>query len=208
MAFELTILLSFVTHALVAWFLRHKITKIKIISKIDLKITLQHKSQVNKLTGVISFLAALRVSRFICQRLAHWSRTNGHICIFKIPEKPALNQLIFFFQEPLFNLLLILPFLILFWRQRLSRSAQASLMAMNNRFSSFKNSHGAVGGAKSSMNHSKITSSSTIGWKMFNQNNGEEQHILSEDQGGAGSGWQASFLDHIQSKTSSTARRS
>lgn len=195
------ILLSFVSHAIVACFLRFKITKIKIISKIDSKITLQHKSQVNKLTQITCALALIRVVHFICQILAH-SLTDGYNCHFQLAESPALNQLIFFFQEPFFNLIMIVPFLILFWRHRLSRSAQASLMAMGLRSSGFKNSHG---GAKSS-NHSKVTSSSTLGWKLFHQFNGEEPMNLEEQ--GRSSGWKASFIEQVQSKNSSTVRKS
>ena len=130
-----------------------------------MKIILQYKGQVNKLTWIICSLTALRASRFTSRILAY-SLTDGGKCYFQIIDSTALDQLVFFFQDPFFNLMMILPFLILFWRHRLSRHAQASLMAMGLRSSNLLGSHGGV----KSSNHShmsKVTSSSTIGKKLF-----------------------------------------
>ena len=64
-----------------------------------MKIILQYKGQVNKLTWIICSLTALRASRFTSRILAY-SLTNGGKCYFQIIDSTVLDQLVFFFQDP------------------------------------------------------------------------------------------------------------
>lgn len=79
--FQATILLSFASLVLVTCLLQSKISKILIISKIDLMITMQYSRTVKKLAMVIYSLSGIRLIRVVLRYLAH---SLVDACIFEI----------------------------------------------------------------------------------------------------------------------------
>ena len=89
-AFEMVIVFSFVSHAVVAYILRDRVDRIQIISKIDEKITASYYLCMNKLCKLLFFLASLRVFRF-CLRLTAYATTDSAVCLFYVQDSDFLN---------------------------------------------------------------------------------------------------------------------